>query len=124
MINIGRIVNSQNFARSFTVYRETGSWQKGKWIPTETPIQMSGTITAASPNDLNQVPEGDRVTGTICFYSQQEIFETRANDPDPNVKDGTSDQILWDGYRYRVSSVMPWGDFGYYKAIAVRMVSE
>lgn len=122
MINVGRIVNSKNFAQAFTVFRETGSWQNGRWISVETPIQMSGVITAASPNDLNQVPEGDRVTGTMCFYSQQEIFETRANDP--NVKDGTSDQILWNGYRYRVSSVMPWSDYGYYKAIAVRMVAE
>jgi glucose dehydrogenase len=122
MINVGRIMSSKNFSQTYTVFRETGSWQNGRWVSSETPIQMTGVITAASPNDLKQVAEGDRVTGSMCFYSQEEMFETRANDPD--VKDGTSDQILWNGYRYRVSSVMPWSDYGYYKVIAVRMVAE
>lgn len=122
MINVGRIINSRNFAQTFTVYREGGTWQAGVWVSSETPIVMQGTVTAANPRDLDQVPEGDRTTGVMCFYSQQEIYTTRAGDR--TQPDGTSDQISWNGDRYRVSSVMPWSDFGYYKALAVRMVSE
>lgn len=125
MINVSRVINSRNFAQpgGFTVYRQTGGWAAGRWVAEpEAPIQMQGTVTVANSQDLVQVPEGDRVTGLMCFYSQQPIFTTRAAD-DPN-KGGTSDEIVWKGERYRVSSVVPWGDFGYYKAFGVRMVSE
>jgi len=124
MINVGHIVNSRNFAQpnGFMVYRQTGEWVRGRWVSSETAIQMQGTITAANPNDLVQVPEGDRVAGLMCFYSQQVIYTTRAADgTDPG---GTSDEIVWNGERYRVSSVVPWADFGYWKAFGVRMVSE
>lgn len=123
MINVGRIVNSRNFAqpKGFTVYRQSGEWVAGRWVPAdEAIIPMSGTITAANPNDLVQVPEGDRIVGMMCFYSQQPIYTTRAEDD----AGGTSDEIVWNGERYRISTVVPWGDFGYYKAIGVRMVSE
>lgn len=122
LVNIGRIINSPNFAQSFTVFRETGAWVESNWVTQETPIQMTGVIVPAGPNEINQVEEGDHVTGTMCFHTTQEIFETRANDP--NAQDGTSDQILWNGYRYRVYSVTPYNDYGYYKAIGVRMVGE
>jgi hypothetical protein len=123
MINVGRIVNSRNFAQSsgFTVYRQTGTWVAGRWVPDELIIRMQGTVTAMNPKDLTQVPEGDRVTGIMCFYSQQQIYTTRAAGTDPG---GTSDEIVWQGERYRVSSVVPWSDFGYYKAFGVRMVSD
>lgn len=124
MINVGRIVNSRNFAQQngFTVYRQTGSWVAGRWVSSETPIQMQGTVTAMNPKDLTQVPEGDRVTGIMCFFSQQPIYTTRAQSG--TNQGGTSDEIVWQGERYRVSSVQPWSDFGYYKAFGIRMVSD
>jgi hypothetical protein len=122
LLNVGRIINSPNFSQTFTVYRESGSWKAGRWVSSETQLTMFGTITAAGALDLNQVSEGDRVTGVMCFYSQQEIFVTHASEQ--GISDGTSDQIEWNGDRYRISSVTPWSDFGYYKAIGVRMVGE
>lgn len=77
---------------------------------------MQGTVTVASSKDILQVPEGDRVTGMMCFYSQQPIHITRP--------EGTSDEIVWKGERYRITFLFPWSDFGYYKAIGVRMVSD
>lgn len=123
MINVGRIVHSRNFAQTFTVYRQTGEWVAGRWVRSseEIVIQMRGTVTAMNPKDLVQVPEGDRVTGMMCFYSTEPIYTTRADDDDSG---GTSDEIEWQGERYRISSVVPWSDFGYYKAFGVRMVSE
>lgn len=122
MINVGQIINSRNFAQTFTVYRQSGSWISGRWVSSETPIQMRGVVTAMNPKDLTQVPEGDRVTGIMCFYSQQPIYTTHAGSGSP--PDGTSDEIVWQGERYRISSVVPWNDYGYYKAFGVRMVSE
>lgn len=125
MINVGRIINSRNFAQTYTVYRQTGQWVSGRWVEDEeTPIKIHGTVTALNPNDLVQVPEGDRVVGMMNFYAQQQLYTTRAEGADPGDPGGTSDQIDWHGERYRISSVVPWGDFGFYKAVGVRMVSE
>jgi hypothetical protein len=123
MINVGRIVNSRNFAQQggFTVFRKNGSWMGGRWVESESEIQMQGTVTAMNPKDLVQVPEGDRVNGMMCFYSQQPIYTTHAEGNEINA--GTSDEIVWKGDRYRISSVVPWVDFGYYKAFGVRTVS-
>lgn len=127
MINVGRIVLSRNFAQSkgFVVVRTVGKWLSGRWVADpETTINMQGTITVAGENDLVQVPEGDRVTGMMCFFSTKPIYVTRAEDEEGLEIDGISDEIIWQGDRYRVSSVNPWQDFGYYKAFGVRMVSD
>ncbi|NHN33540.1 hypothetical protein [Paenibacillus agricola] len=119
MINVGRITLSRNFAqpKGFTVFRITGETVGGRFTPfPEAEIKMQGTITVASPKDLEQVPEGDRVTGSMCFYSTQQIHVTRP--------EGISDEIVWQGERYRVSAVVPWQDFGYFKAFGVRMAGD
>lgn len=124
MINVGRVVNSRNFAQpnGFTVYRKNGDWVAGRWVESEVEIPLSGTVTVASEKDLTQVPEGDRVKGLMCFYSQKPIYTTRAENG--AVQGGTSDQIVWNGERYRVVAVAPWQDFGYYKAFGARMASD
>ncbi|SFE43540.1 hypothetical protein SAMN04487969_102503 [Paenibacillus algorifonticola] len=117
MINVKNVVLSRNFAqpKGFIVHRQTGSWVRGTWQSVEeAPITLSGTIIVATADDLEQVPEGDRVKGAMAFYSPQQIYVTRET--------GTSDQIDWRGERYRIYHVAPWEDFGYYKAIGVRML--
>jgi hypothetical protein len=119
MINVGRITQSRNFAqpKGFTVFRITGDWDHGRFVSLPAvELKLQGTITVASPKDLKQVPEGDRVTGLMCFFSTQQIHITRT--------EGISDEILWQGERYRVSAVVPWQDFGYYKAFGVRMAGD
>jgi hypothetical protein len=122
MINVGRVVVSRNFAQQngFTVYRQIGDWIAGRWVSSpEATIKMQGTVTVANSKDLVQVPEGDRTTGIMCFHSQQLIYETR--DANGTEVGGTSDEIEWQGDRYRVLSIFPWSDFGYYKALGERM---
>ena len=114
MIDVSRVINNPKFAKNFTVYRKTGSFIAGQFIPTETPITFYGVITPCNPKDLVQVPEGDRIVGLMCFHCTQQVYVTNAT--------GTSDEIIWNNERYRISSTIPWGDFGYYKAFGVRMV--
>lgn len=119
MINVSRIVTSRNFAKrgGFTVYRQSGQWVRGRWkAEPETPLQLQGSAIPASSEDLEQVPEGDRVKGVMCFYSPQPMYITR--------EEGTSDEIVWQEERYRIASAKPWNEFGYYKALGVRMVSD
>lgn len=113
MINVAEIVNDSDFAQQYTVYRKTGEWDRGSYITTESAISFYGTVTVATPHDIVQTAEGDRIQGDMCFYSTQEIFKTR--------EQGTSDEIVWNGDRYRIYSVAPWKDYGYYKSIGCRM---
>lgn len=121
MINVGRIVNSRNFAQPYTVHRQSGSWVAGRWIPSpEIDLNFFGTIAVATQKELMQIPEGDRVTGTMMFFSEKQIFVTHSEEG----AEGTSDEITWRDERYRINAVVPWVDFGYYLAFGVRMVSN
>lgn len=115
MINVGSVVMDKDFAQSYTVHRKSGTWVDGRWIPSEVSLPYFGTIVVASQEDLLQIPEGDRVTGTMMFFSVKPLNRTG--------KTGTSDEITWRGVRYRLSAVVPWADFGFYQAFGVRMVS-
>lgn len=113
-INVSRVINNPKFAQKYTVHRKDGDWVGGRWVTTgETQIIYNGVVTAPNAKEILQVPEGDRVKGVMCFHSTQELFVTRA--------EGTSDEIEWNGNRYRVSQVMPWADYGYWKAFGIRM---
>lgn len=121
MINLSRVINDPRIAQKkpFIVYRKGGSWVKGQWVPSEDSIQMNGIITPASAKDITQIPEGDRTGGELTILSTQPIYTTHSNG-----ESGTSDEIEWNGERYRVFNVFPWSDFGFYHAIAIRMISK
>ncbi|KKQ88297.1 MAG: hypothetical protein UT13_C0002G0006 [Candidatus Pacebacteria bacterium GW2011_GWF2_38_9] len=116
LINVSRIINSPNFSQSFTVYRKTGSWSEGKFVQDEQAFTLSGVVAVANPDDIAQMPEGDRILGMMSFHSVQELFQTRNEVNNA----GTSDEIEWKGQRYRILQVFPYVDYGYYKALAVR----
>jgi hypothetical protein len=112
-INVSKVIKSPKFVQTYTVFRKTGDWVSGRFVSTESQIKVSGVVTPPNAKEILQVPEGDRTTGVMCFHSTQELFVTRP--------EGTSDEIVWKGIRYRVSQVMPWIDYGYWKAFGVRM---
>jgi hypothetical protein len=119
MINISRVINDKRITQTFTAYRKSGSWIAGRWVQNENPVQLVGVISIAKERDIQQVPEGDRVGGEIAIYSTQALFVTQAQS-----NTGTSDEVMWQGDRYRLFSVKPYIDYGYYKAIGIRMTSD
>lgn len=120
MINVGRVLHSRNFSQSFDVYRKTGgAWDAGRFEQDETKISMIGVVTVAKPKELEQLPEGDRVLGIMSFHCTKPIFVTHSADTP-----GTSDEIVWNGEKYRVSAVLPNSDYGYWKAYGVRVVGD
>lgn len=121
MINVSRVLMSKNLTQSFTVYRKKGHWSKGVIIQTEDALTFQGVISVASPKEILQVPEGDRVSGMMAFYSASEIYVTRAWGTEYQADYGTSDELLWRGKRYKVVHVAPYSDYGYCKAFATYM---
>lgn len=122
MIDLSAVVIDSRIAQSFTVYRKSGKWNAGRFEQSENEVKLTGTISIASDQEIEQIPEGDRVGGEIVIHSNQKIYTTRATDT--TNKSGTSDELEWHGDRYKVYSVRDYSDYGYYKAIGIRMVSN
>jgi len=121
MINVAEVINDSDFVQTFTVYRSTGAFDLGGWKEgNATTLTMVGVVSVANAKELMQIPEADRVMGTMIFHSAQELFVTHNSNSTP----GTSDQILWNGERYKVIGCFPYRDYGYWKSMAVRMAGD
>lgn len=116
-INVSRVINNRKLKENFTVWRKTGKWIGGRWEQDEIALIFEGVVTAAGTKDIIQVPEGDRISQLMCFHSIQQLYTTHIGDD----FSGTSDEIEWRGSRFKVFKVLPWADFGYYKAIGISM---
>lgn len=118
MIDVSDVINDPDFQQPFTVCRKSGHFGPGGWIQDpETEIAMTGVVVPSSPDDIQQLPEGDRITAAQTFYGTSAIYRTN--------NAGTADEIEWKGDRYRVYQV--WdrsSDGGYYKAIGARMTGD
>jgi hypothetical protein len=124
MINVAEVVNDSDFAQDFEIQRSSGgSWQAGTWISKTITVPGYGVIQPATPEELDQVPEGDRVKGSLSFHSECPLYETHTRGPNDKFA-GTSDVICYRGQNYRLVKVWPWEDFGYYKAIGSRISGQ
>ena len=121
MIQVSEVVNAPEFAQPFTIQRSTGAYNLGTWVSTPTTIAGFGTITPASDNDIRMIPEGDVVEGAMVFHSQAPIYLTHA---DGSGAGGSSDILEWQGQNFRVVNVRQEQDYGFYRAVAVRMAAR
>lgn len=111
MINVSELITDPDFAQTYSIFRKSGQFTAGRWVQTETELTFTGPIQPATEKEIIQVPEGDRISEILVFYSTQEIYTTNNT--------GTSDEIEWSGNRYKVEKVERYGDNGYYKALAI-----
>lgn len=117
VISMEEIIDDPDLAQSYIIYQSEGSFQNGRWVEGPlTQIAACGTITVASEKDIEMVPEGDRLKGAMVFFNKGPIYTTRT---EPSA--GLSDKMFWNGDWYKVVQVAPYGDYGFYKAIAVRL---
>lgn len=121
MINLSRIITSPNFAQpnGYTVYRNYGTWVDGRFTTTEDEFNAVGTILPADAKTIKQIPEGDSISGSISIWSLIELYTTKLESTADN--DGyISDEVVWNGNRYKIVSSNDYSNFGYYKSVAVR----
>jgi hypothetical protein len=139
MISVAEVVLDPDLAENFTILRSKGKFDLGGWKTTSENVDGYGVVTVASNKDLQMIPEGDRVTGAMLFHSHERIYLTELDDGYGQQSYGNdgfdcanknkygdseqhvSDQIYWRGQLFRIISVAPWQDFGYYRAMGVRM---
>jgi hypothetical protein len=117
LIQLGEVVNDPDFAQQFTVQRSTISWLNGIVQSVVSTILVYGPISEVKARDLKMIPEGDRVHGARVFWSPQILYATHAT----GGKGGLSDLILWNNHQWRVITVGQYQDYGFYRAIAVRL---
>lgn len=120
MISVSRVINDPRFSQSFKVFRKSGEWLKGRFIQNEVEINISGVITPAKAKEIEMIPEGDRVGGEISIHATSKLNVTRALENE----EGTSDEVEWQGERYKLYQVNNYSQYGYYSAIAMRLVSN
>ncbi len=116
MINVSDLVGDPDFAQPLAITRSRGVFALGGWQSATTSLTARGVANTASGNDLAQVPEGDRVTGTMAFYTRVPLYATRAG-----AAPGLSDMITFQGDLYRLAKVWDRSPNGYYKAVGVRV---
>jgi hypothetical protein len=131
ILNVGRVVSNPMFAEVFSITRSSGgSWNiNGTWGDATVDVSMWGVVQPATAKELEQVPEGDRAKEVKSFHSEQEMFITRVNKPDEDVTDPgysamISDVAVWNCQKYRLVKRFEWDDFGYYKALGVRIEGQ
>jgi hypothetical protein len=121
-INLAFVVSDGVLSEAYSIARQTGSFQIGGFATSEKIIPGWGVVSVATEEDLEMVPEGDRVTGAMVFHSENRIYETQKDvTPPPKGTQWVSDQLIWEFQRWRVLHVGPYPNRGFWKAIAVRM---
>jgi hypothetical protein len=115
MINVSELIVDPDFARPLTLTRSTGHFARGGFTTESKTIPITGIANPAAGSDLEQLPEGDRVTGAMTFYTTVPVYATRSG-PQP----GVSDVITLNGEHYRIAKIMNRSANGFYKSIGVR----
>jgi hypothetical protein len=120
LIQVSEVVNDPDLAQPFTINRSSGVWNNGVWQSTTTAVQGYGVIANPTVRELEMIPEGDLVKGAMVFWSAQPIYGTHGT----QGVGGSSDILIWRGNNYRVLNVTQYQDYGFYRAIAVRMKAD
>ena len=116
-INVGKVVTSSRFASPYTVIRSEGKWYDGQmqWTELER-ISIRAAVIVATPQQLEQIPEGERLSGAMSFYARQPLYTTQDS---MDIAGIISDAILWNDKIYKILEVSDWSHHGYWMALAV-----
>ena len=115
------ILGSPLGSQVLNIYRSIGSFIKGKWTASPyspSPFAVQGIAYPSSQKELDMVPEGDRIKGAITFITVEELYVTSS------VRSGISDEIEWNGDRYKIFQTWEWKDYGYCMSIAERIKGD
>jgi len=122
MIDISEIINDPDFMQDVVVTRSAGYFAIGGWVEdTAATLTYKGVVLPTTSRDIQQVPEADRVTESMTFYTHEKLYVTHGGD---TASDGTSDKIEYLGSSYKLVKVIDYTAFGYNKAIGVRVAGD
>lgn len=110
MIDVSRLITDPDFCEPFTIRRRVGKWEAGRFVTTPEDTAVNGIVEPTNGDDLEQVPEGDRVSGMMTFYTKQPVYLAQDKQQ--------SDELIWRGKLYKAVQILDWSRHGFYKVIA------
>ena len=117
LINVSRVAKSNRFTQPITITRTESEWVRGEMVPKEPQtFDLLGIVTVAQPKDLQMVPEGDRLIGAMKFITTEELYPTRQTHK--------NDLITWRGAKYKIITVTPDIDYGFFRSIGTRLEGD
>jgi hypothetical protein len=116
--NIGSVIVSVFGASAPLPVSRTaaGDHVNGEWTPGATSaIQIKGAVMQATPNDLKQLPEGERSIESIVIFSRAPF---QMSDSETQLQ---ADVVTYRSRTWRVRSCANWSELaGFYKTICQR----
>jgi hypothetical protein len=109
-----RVVTNRRFPqRPATLLRPVFGTEAGGIMPIsfETPVTISAICQPAGGDDLDLLPEGERLNNVVAVWSTTPLYVA-------NGKDRDSDVLEIDGIRYTVIKLFNRAANGFYKVLA------
>jgi len=124
MLNIAELLSDPDFVQSVVVNRRVNQLVTTGDAAGEIGIQtflLSVNMCVQpvkDPDDLNVLPEGQRSSKMMKFYSLVALHCDDGDLPSGST-DAIFDVVQWNGEKYKLLHVRNWADYGYYEAIGV-----
>ena len=113
LLDVSDVLADPDFATVFDVLRNATATSQGKTVLTPTTFSnIIGVVTPATSNELQRMPDTERMAGSITIRT---VFRLTSGDAE-----NTADIITWRGRQYTVESLQDWSEFGagYVEALA------
>jgi hypothetical protein len=126
--SLAEVTFDPDMGQAVTVLRSTGQFVAGGWQSSQDiSIPTWGVLEVDSDKAMKMIPEGDRIAGALALFTNMQLVTTHedaAPGPYATQGPGLSDRIFWNGDYYSINAVGPWGDFGYYYAVLLRVTGS
>jgi hypothetical protein len=120
LVSVAELMSDPEFMSAVTLRRAVVHMaNEGEAISSYTDTEVTASVQPATAVEIDSIEIGERGSGRIVsVYSATEF-------KDSNGKTTIADLVVVGGTRpgtFRVVGVEPWGDNGYFKALAVEIV--
>lgn len=112
MLTIGELIKDPCFCTKFTIIYRGGSFVRGVYKPVDKSVPVIGVARPSSADDLDLLPEGDRVKGSMSFYTNEPIIVTNTE---------SAPLIKWHDRTYKIIHTEDFVESGFFKAIGTLM---
>lgn len=110
MIDLSELMDDPDFCEPFIIRRRCGTWVDGIFVSENEDKKVIGIVEPTTGMDLETLPEADKVSGVMTFYSKEMIML--------GTEEQQGDEIICRGNRYKVLQIQDWSRHGFYKCIA------
>lgn len=121
MLNFRRAMRNRLLRQKFQIIRNRSGWVNGNFCELqEFTLNVQGIIVPVGSKTVIMHANGDVVEGAIEIYSPVSILPPKEAKQEGDYN-RESDRIKWRNEIYKVMKVDNWNDYGFCKAVAIRV---